>query len=137
VAALEPSQTPRNRRATAASAALRVGLDNTPRDWQSLSAAGAPPPSFDRAGVECPRGLALALTQPHGCGPVPTFGRGLRDWPNVRLLPQRRRIGPMDFTIYHLLIIAAFIGVVIWAFGRKRKKRFEKDAKIPFEGDQR
>ena len=28
---------------------------------------------------------------------------------------------------------AAFIGVVIWAFGRKRKARFEKDARIPFE----
>ena len=39
----------------------------------------------------------------------------------------------MDFTLYHLLLIAAFIGVVIWAFGRKRKKRFEKDAKIPFD----
>ena len=38
----------------------------------------------------------------------------------------------MDLTVYHLLLIAAFIGIVIWAFGRKRKKRFEKDAKIPF-----
>ncbi len=39
----------------------------------------------------------------------------------------------MELTIYHWLIIAAFIGVVIWAFGRKRKARFEKDARIPFE----
>ena len=39
----------------------------------------------------------------------------------------------MELTIYHWLIIAAFIGVVIWAFGRKRKARFEQDGKIPFE----
>ena len=39
----------------------------------------------------------------------------------------------MELSIYHWLIIAAFIGVVIWAFGRKRKARFEKDARIPFE----
>jgi cytochrome c oxidase cbb3-type subunit IV len=25
------------------------------------------------------------------------------------------------------------VGVVIWAFGRKRKARFEKDARIPFD----
>jgi len=37
----------------------------------------------------------------------------------------------MELTIYHLLIIVAFVGIVIWAFGRKRKARFEKDAKIP------
>jgi cytochrome c oxidase cbb3-type subunit 4 len=40
----------------------------------------------------------------------------------------------MNLTLYHWIIIAAFIGVVIWAFGRKRKARFEKDAKIPFDG---
>jgi cytochrome c oxidase cbb3-type subunit 4 len=40
----------------------------------------------------------------------------------------------MNLTLYHGIIIAAFIGVVIWAFGRKRKARFEKDAKIPFDG---
>lgn len=39
----------------------------------------------------------------------------------------------MELTIYHGLIIVAFIGVVIWAFGRKRKARFEQDGKIPFE----
>jgi cbb3-type cytochrome oxidase subunit 3 len=43
----------------------------------------------------------------------------------------------MEFTIYHLLIIVAFVGVVVWAFGSKRKKRFEKDAKIPFEDKSR
>jgi cbb3-type cytochrome oxidase subunit 3 len=29
--------------------------------------------------------------------------------------------------------MAAFFAVVLWAFGRKRKARFEKDARIPFE----
>jgi cytochrome c oxidase cbb3-type subunit 4 len=43
----------------------------------------------------------------------------------------------MEFTVYHLLIIVAFVGIVAWAFGRKRKARFEEDAKIPFDGDKR
>jgi cbb3-type cytochrome oxidase subunit 3 len=43
----------------------------------------------------------------------------------------------MEFTAHHLLIIAAFVGIVAWAFGRKRKARFEKDAQIPFDGDKR
>lgn len=38
-----------------------------------------------------------------------------------------------DLTIYLLLLIAAFVGIVVWVFGRKRKARFEKDAKIPFD----
>jgi cytochrome c oxidase cbb3-type subunit 4 len=41
----------------------------------------------------------------------------------------------MNLSIYHWLLIIAFIGVVVWAFGRKRKARFEKDARIPFDGD--
>ena len=36
-----------------------------------------------------------------------------------------------DFA-YLIVLIALFGGVVAWAFGRKRKKRFEDDAKIPF-----
>jgi cytochrome c oxidase cbb3-type subunit 4 len=43
----------------------------------------------------------------------------------------------MDALIYYLLLIVAFVGIVVWAFGRKRKARFERDAKIPFEGDKR
>jgi len=43
----------------------------------------------------------------------------------------------MELTVYHWLILAAFVGIVIWAFGRKRKKRFEKDARIPFDGRER
>ncbi len=38
----------------------------------------------------------------------------------------------MDATVYLLILIAAFIGVVVWVFGRKRKARFTKDARIPF-----
>ncbi|MGA8056091.1 MAG: CcoQ/FixQ family Cbb3-type cytochrome c oxidase assembly chaperone [Burkholderiales bacterium] len=43
----------------------------------------------------------------------------------------------MELSIYHWLIIAAFVGIVIWAFGRKRKARFEKDARIPFDDGKR
>ena len=39
----------------------------------------------------------------------------------------------MDLTIDLLILIATFIGIVVWVFGRKRKERFEKDAQIPFE----
>jgi cytochrome c oxidase cbb3-type subunit 4 len=38
-------------------------------------------------------------------------------------------------TIYLLILVAAFIGIVIWVFGRKRKARFEADARIPFDHD--
>jgi cbb3-type cytochrome oxidase subunit 3 len=36
-----------------------------------------------------------------------------------------------DF-VYLILLVALFGGVVVWAFSRKRKKRFEDDAKMPF-----
>jgi cbb3-type cytochrome oxidase subunit 3 len=39
----------------------------------------------------------------------------------------------MTLTVYLLLLIGAFAAILIWAFGRKRKARFEKDGKIPFE----
>jgi len=39
----------------------------------------------------------------------------------------------MSGTIYLLALIALFVGILIWAFGRKRKARFERDARIPFE----
>ncbi len=39
----------------------------------------------------------------------------------------------MELTVYHFLLMAVFIGIVIWVFGKKRKSRFEKDARIPFE----
>jgi len=37
----------------------------------------------------------------------------------------------MAATLYLLILVAAFIGIVIWVFGRKRKARFEADARIP------
>ena len=43
----------------------------------------------------------------------------------------------MDYTVYLLFLVAAFVGVVIWAFGRKRKTRFAKDAIIPFDDRKR
>ena len=39
----------------------------------------------------------------------------------------------LDYTIYLVVLIALFAGVVFWAFSQKRKKRFEKDGKIPFQ----
>jgi cytochrome c oxidase cbb3-type subunit IV len=39
----------------------------------------------------------------------------------------------LELTIYHWILIAAFVGIVGWVFGRKRKARFEKDANTPFE----
>ena len=41
----------------------------------------------------------------------------------------------MRLGIYLVVLIAAFVGIVVWAFGRKRKARFEKDARIPFDDD--
>jgi cbb3-type cytochrome oxidase subunit 3 len=32
-----------------------------------------------------------------------------------------------------LILIAAFICIVVWVFGRKRKARFAKDARIPLD----
>ena len=34
--------------------------------------------------------------------------------------------------VYSVLLIASFIGIVWWAFGASRKKRFQRDGKIPF-----
>jgi cytochrome c oxidase cbb3-type subunit 4 len=39
---------------------------------------------------------------------------------------------PINTVVYLIVLIALFGGIVVWAFGRKRKKRFEDDAKIPF-----
>jgi cytochrome c oxidase cbb3-type subunit IV len=32
-----------------------------------------------------------------------------------------------------VILVAAFLGIVWWAFGAKRKKRFEQDGEIPFK----
>ena len=39
----------------------------------------------------------------------------------------------VTYIIYLLVLIALFGAVLVWAFGRKRKKRFEVDAKMPFQ----
>lgn len=39
----------------------------------------------------------------------------------------------MELTLYLLILIAAFIGIIVWVFGRKRKARFAKDARIPLD----
>ena len=39
----------------------------------------------------------------------------------------------MAGTIYLLILVAAFVGIVIWAFSRKRKASFEAQARIPLE----
>ena len=41
----------------------------------------------------------------------------------------------MDATVYLLVLMAAFIGVVIWVFRPKRKAEFDQEAHIPIEDD--
>ena len=43
----------------------------------------------------------------------------------------------MAGTIYLLILVVAFIGIVIWVFGRKRKARFEANARITLDDDKR
>lgn len=38
-----------------------------------------------------------------------------------------------DLTIYLIALVVVFAGIVAWVFSRKRKARFEQDAKIPFQ----
>lgn len=40
------------------------------------------------------------------------------------------------YFIYMAILMVLFIGVLFWAFGKKRKNRFEEDAKIPFQDKQ-
>lgn len=37
--------------------------------------------------------------------------------------------------IYTLFFIAMFVAVLYWAFSKKRKARFDADARIPFENE--
>ena len=41
----------------------------------------------------------------------------------------------MVMTMFLLLLIATFTGIVLWVYGRGRKARFEKDARIPLDDD--
>jgi cytochrome c oxidase cbb3-type subunit IV len=35
-----------------------------------------------------------------------------------------------------VLAFIAFIGIVVWAYSRKRKRDFEEAARLPFNGDE-
>lgn len=37
------------------------------------------------------------------------------------------------YFIYTVILMVLFIGIVFWAFGKQRKKRFDDDGKIPFQ----
>ena len=39
----------------------------------------------------------------------------------------------MGMSILLLLLIAAFVAIVVWVFGRNRKPRFAKAARIPLD----
>lgn len=39
------------------------------------------------------------------------------------------------YFVYTAVLLVLFVGVLVWAFGKKRKKRFEQDAMIPFQDE--
>ena len=39
----------------------------------------------------------------------------------------------MSQALYLVILVVLFVGIVAWVFASKRKKRFEQDAKIPFQ----
>jgi cbb3-type cytochrome oxidase subunit 3 len=45
----------------------------------------------------------------------------------------RLAMDTVNYIAYLTLFVALFGGVLVWAFGRKRKKRFEEDARMPFK----
>lgn len=46
----------------------------------------------------------------------------------------------MDITALRSIVtvvsLLVFLGIIWWAFSRRNKKRFEEDARLPFEGDE-
>jgi len=43
-----------------------------------------------------------------------------------------------DFRAWHtVILLAIFIGIVIWAYSRRRKKSFDEAANLPFADDER
>jgi cytochrome c oxidase cbb3-type subunit 4 len=46
----------------------------------------------------------------------------------------------MDINLVRSLVtvaaLAAFLGIVWWAYAPSRKERFERDALLPFDGDE-
>jgi len=45
----------------------------------------------------------------------------------------------MDLAMFHswwtVLLVAVFVGIVAWAFGAKRKPKFDAAARMPLEDD--
>ena len=45
----------------------------------------------------------------------------------------------LDFGVLHsawtVLLVIVFIGIVVWAYGRKRKADFEEAARLPLDDD--
>ena len=41
----------------------------------------------------------------------------------------------MEQLIYGILLLVALGAIVVWVYARKRKARFEQDAKIPLRGE--
>ena len=39
----------------------------------------------------------------------------------------------VNFVLFILAPIVVFVAALVWAYGRKRKARFEEDGKIPFQ----
>ena len=39
----------------------------------------------------------------------------------------------MNEPIYGIALLVAFVAIVVWVFAKKRKARFDRDARIPFE----
>jgi cbb3-type cytochrome oxidase subunit 3 len=37
------------------------------------------------------------------------------------------------WSLYYVMLGAAVVGVVWWAFGARRKQRFERDGEMPFD----
>jgi cytochrome c oxidase cbb3-type subunit 4 len=45
-------------------------------------------------------------------------------------------VDPGDlFGLWTLLVLIVFLAIVVWAFSKKRRKRFEEAARIPLEED--
>lgn len=39
--------------------------------------------------------------------------------------------------LWTLLLLVAFLGIVVWAFSKKRRKHFENAGRIPLEEDRK
>lgn len=38
-------------------------------------------------------------------------------------------------SLFTVLLFAIFIGIVVWAWGKRQKNRFDEAARLPFEDD--